>query len=376
MKILLTHPFCWPYVRRGGERIFHELGVFLADRGHHVTLLTSVPGAPELEERAKITIVRERQISNRLLARLGVLQETMFAWTCFRFLRHHQFDVVGCLHYSDGFAAALTRRMGNPYVVHIMGLPYGKWTRRAPWETLIMSRSVRHAERVVVLSNEAERRLEHFFGRKGEVIGAPCDLELFPLRQGRDLQRPRILGVGAFAEPRKGAAVLIRAFELLKRDFPSAVLQYSGHLPPSLRTQLLSTVSDVVGKDVEFLDVGDLADLPKLYGQAVVTVLPSVEEAFGMTLVESLACGTPVVGSRAGGIPDIVQDGVGFTFNPGNSRHHPSNPEGLYSAIKEAIGLHQDPCVHVRCRRSAERFGWQQIGPRIENIYQAVARRN
>jgi len=356
--------------------MFHELGVFLAGRGHYVTLLTSIPGAREMEEKGNITIFRERQISNRFLARIGVLQETMFAWTCFRFLQHHRFDVVGCLHYSDGFAAALARRMGNPYVVHIMGLPYGKWIRRAPWETLIMSRSVRHAGRVLVPSNEAERRLEHYFRRQGEVIGAPCDLAMFPMRQGRDLRRPRILGVGAFAEPRKGAGVLIRAFQLLKRDFPSAILQYSGHLPSPLKTQLLSTVSADVRRDVEFLDVGDLADLPKLYGQAVVTVLPSVEEAFGMTLVESLACGTPIVGSEAGGIPDIVQDGVGFTFDPGNSRHNPTNPEGLASAIKRAIELHQDPCVHVRCRRSAERFGWQQIGVRIEKIYQSVARWN
>jgi phosphatidyl-myo-inositol alpha-mannosyltransferase len=376
MRILLTHPFCWPYVRRGGERIFHELGVFLADRGHHVTLLTSIPDASETEKKGNITIFREQQFSNRLLARVGVLQETMFAWTCFRFLQRHQFDVVGCLHYSDGFAAGLARRLGNPYVVHIMGLPYGKWIRRAPWETLIMSRSVRRAERVLVLSSEAERRLEHYFGRQGEIIGAPCDLALFPMQEGRDLQRPRILGVGAFSQPRKGAAVLIRAFELLKRDFPSAILQYSGHLPSALKAQLLSTVPGDLGKDVEFLDVGNLADLPNLYGQAAVTVLPSVEEAFGMTLVESLACGTPIVGSRAGGIPDIVQDGVGFTFDPGDSHHNPSNPEGLASAIKEAIQLHNDPCVHARCRRSAERFGWQQIGPRIEDIYQAAARWN
>jgi len=59
-------------------------------------------------------------------------------------------------------------------------------------------------------------------------------------------------------------------------------------------------------------------------------------------------------------------------FDPGPSRHHPANPEGLAAAILKTLKLHADPCLHVRCRQSAERFAWREIGGRIEGIYEAV----
>jgi phosphatidyl-myo-inositol alpha-mannosyltransferase len=376
MRILLTHPFCWPHVRRGGERIFHTLAAFLSGRGHDVTMLTSVPGPSEVERQGNLTIYRERQIASTFFSRIGVPPETAFAWNCLRFLRHNQFDVVGCLHYADGFGAALAQRFQkNPYVLHIMGLPYGSWVRKRPWETWIMSRSMKGADHVVVLSQEADRRLMRYFGRPGTIIGPPTDIDAFPLKQGRDLERPRILGVGAFSEPRKGAIVLMQAFQRLKERVPNAILQYSGNVPEQLKARLLAGVPTEISKDVEFLGAGSLSDLPNLYGAAAVTVLPAVEEAFGLVLVESLACGTPVVGSNTGGIPDIIQEGIGHMFEPGMSRHHPANPDGLCDALLKSLSLHSDPCIHQRCRRSAERFGWQQIGGDIEALYQASARR-
>jgi phosphatidylinositol alpha-mannosyltransferase len=339
-------------------------------------MLTSIPGPSEVEKQGNLTIHRERQIAPTLFSRIGVPPETVFAWNCLRFLRRHQFDVVGCLHYADGFGAGLAQRFQkNPYVLHIMGLPYGSWVRKRPWETWIMSRSMKHTDHVIVLSQEANRRLMRYFGRLGNVIGPPTDIEAFPLKQGRDLERPRILGVGAFSEPRKGAIVLLQAFQRLKERVPNAILQYSGNFPEQLRSKLLASVPNEIGRDVEFLGAGSLSDLHHLYGAAAVTVLPAVEEAFGLVLVESLACGTPVVGSNTGGIPDIIHEGIGHMFDPGMSRHHPANPDGLCEALLKTLSLHSDPCIHQRCRQSAERFGWQQIGGDIEALYQAAARR-
>ena len=371
MNILLTHPFCRPHVRRGGERILEELAAYLAGRGHDVTVLTSVPASDAGElRRGGVHIVRSRQLGRPWLTRLGFPPETLFTWTCYRFLRRHRFDLVACLHHADGVGVRLaSRRSGTPYLLHIMGIPVGRWVRRRPWDTLITRLAIGGAARVVVLSDCAGRALRDDFGRGGVVVSAPCDLDAFTPREGRDLASPRILAAGAFGERRKGGHVLMQAFSRVAARLPGAVLQVSGTVPGRTVRELLAIASPDARSRVRFLGAGDPAALPDLYRSAAVTVLPSVGEAFGMVLVESLACGTPVVGSRAGGIPEVIDPGVGVLFDPGPGRHRPSNPDGLAAAILEALALHRDPDIHRRCRASAERFGWPRIGAQLERLY-------
>jgi starch synthase len=85
------------------------------------------------------------------------------------------------------------------------------------------------------------------------------------------------------------------------------------------------------GKNVEFrTDIGE-TDLVREYATAQVTVVPSVYtdaqghstsgELFGLVALESMACGTPVIASRCGGLPEVVEDGVtGFVVPPNDSR--------------------------------------------------------
>jgi glycosyltransferase involved in cell wall biosynthesis len=122
-------------------------------------------------------------------------------------------------------------------------------------------------------------------------------------------------------------------------------------------------VTDVLG-------VGDLDEMPRRYGAANVTVLASINEAFGLVLAESLACGTPVVGSAEGGIPDIVGSaGVGRTAPW-------ADVDGFARALDEVIGLSRDPTTPGRCVEHARHWGWQEtIGPAHERLYEEVVSR-
>jgi phosphatidylinositol alpha-mannosyltransferase len=106
-----------------------------------------------------------------------------------------------------------------------------------------------------------------------------------------------------------------------------------------------------------------------MYGRATVTVLPSIGEAFGMSLVESLACGTPVVGSQDGGAPDFVRPDAGVLFDPGSLRHEPTNVDGLTEAIHAAVRLYGNPRLAHTCRESIRHLGWDTLGPRLEKLY-------
>ena len=101
------------------------------------------------------------------------------------------------------------------------------------------------------------------------------------------------------------------------------------------------------------------------------TVLPARDEAFGLALVESLASGTPVVCSKDGGMPEIVDDPcVGVTFSPRDAG-------ALAGALDAAIDLAADPGTAQRCARHARRWDWETvIGPAHEACYRGlVARR-
>jgi phosphatidylinositol alpha-mannosyltransferase len=375
MKILITHPFSWPYVRRGAERFLNELSRYLVSRGHDVTILTSKPsGTEEIAQEDGCTIVRRPQMQSRFWRWIRVSPEQTFLLTCLQFLRQHQFDAVHCLYFSDGCAARLAglfRR--RPYVLQINGIPVARHFRFHPLDYVILHTALAGASHVVTLSEIAEHNLEKEFGSKSVLISPPCDVTQFQLKIGRDLERPMIFAVGAFGEPRKGGRVLMQAFQLIKKKVPGANLKFSGDIPESKQSELLSLLQDQWRDDVEFLGRGKVEDLPDLYGQAVITVLPSLFDSFGMVLLESLACGTPVVGSRHGGIPDIVEEGVGVLFDPGSTETEPDNVAGLSEALLAALDLYEDPKLPCRCRKRAEEFDWAVLGPRYEELYRDIS---
>jgi glycosyltransferase involved in cell wall biosynthesis len=103
-------------------------------------------------------------------------------------------------------------------------------------------------------------------------------------------------------------------------------------------------------------------DLAPLYRQAWVTALPAQAEAFGLVLVESLACGTPVVALDEGGPKDIVRPGLGVLCQ--------DDVGHLAEACAAVIELAGDPVTTDRCREASLAWDWRDaIVPAMERIY-------
>ncbi len=117
----------------------------------------------------------------------------------------------------------------------------------------------------------------------------------------------------------KGCDVSIKALRLVKQRFPDVVLVLAGtkNIIDWTQTQqrdiayMVSLVKSLGLRDNVLIDVFKLDDMPKLYAASLVCMYPStVSEPFGLTMLEALASGRPMIVTEAGGMPEIIKDGI------------------------------------------------------------------
>jgi glycosyltransferase involved in cell wall biosynthesis len=184
-------------------------------------------------------------------------------------------------------------------------------------------------------------------------------LSEFAVSQSR-AERPTILFSGAFAEPRKGLSTLLEAIALLAEDQPDVRLWLSGS---GDATPFLTAAPAAARSRTEVLPLGNPDEQGQRYGQAWATTLPSVDDSFGVALIESLACGTPIVVANHAAPPELVTPETGTVCEP-------KNPESLADALRQAFALAQKPETADRCRSYAARFDWDRgLAPLLERLY-------
>lgn len=377
MKIAITTPTTWPRVRRGAERFVNELAFFLGQRGHEVTVIACKPGRKETRVERGYTTILHRRIYHPALARWGVHEFHAFIVNLLPALVRRRYDVVVCSTFIDAIAGQLARTLTDvPCVFWVNGVPPKVTYQRAVSAGgRFFSRAIRRSDEVIVLSRYMQRNFDERFGRGGVEIPVPVDTLRFPLVHDRDHDRPVILCAAALDDERKGGETLMRAFNVVKQSNAKAVLRVVATVSPENRVRLSELVAPEWRDDVEFPGAGQLDELPQEFGRASISVLPSLWEAFGMVILESMSTGTPVVGTRDGAIPELIHEGVGRLFDPEPTRGAATmNVEGLASALLDAMDLSRDPETAFRCRKHAEQYSWEKRGPEFERMFEELAR--
>ncbi|HET6796934.1 MAG TPA: glycosyltransferase [Gemmatimonadales bacterium] len=170
--------------------------------------------------------------------------------------------------------------------------------------------------------------------------------------------------------PRKGIRFLLEAGAQLKPQYPDLkiVLAGDGFERPAL-AQLADELG--IGSDVTFLGWVPNAELPPYYRAAAVSVIPSLEEGFGIPAAEAMGCEVAVVASDAGGLPEVVEHNVtGLVV-----------PRGDSAALAQAIGsLLSDPQRRRQMgqagrARALKLFDWDRTAEQFEELYREVAAR-
>jgi len=368
MKIAITTPTTWPYVRRGAERFANELARYLGKRGHAVTIISGKPGRTEVIPGDGYATICHRRLWHPSWGRFGLLEFHMFFLPCLFHLLREPFDVVVSLTFMDAFAAQIARRFGGGRsFLMLNGIPPKKrYFRSLSLKGTVFGRAVRDADLVVAVSNYVREYLEARWKRKCLSLQPPVDAERFHPKAEGTSATPVILCAAALEDSRKGGRPLMKAFDLLKRLRPDVRLQLVAKLRPETEAALLALVSPEWRQDVDFSHAEE--DLPDLFSKATISVLPSLWEPYGMAVIESMAAGTPVVGTRDGALPELISNpSIGRLFDPGpDADIEPTNVTGLAQALDECIELAERPETSERCRAHAMRFSWQELGPRYE----------
>ncbi len=287
--------------------------------------------APLLLYRAMVPVVR------RLIAEAG------------------PFDAIDAHYvYPDGVAAVwLGRRFNLPVVVTARGTDVNLIPQyRIP--RALIRQVITHAAAMITVSAALKDALLE--------IGAPAD-KVTVLRNGVDtslfipppdraaaraalgLTRPTLISVGLLIE-RKGHNRTIAAMQQL----PDHALLIVGEGPE--RETLSAQIAALGLSDrVRLLGARPHAELPSLYGAADASVLASSREGWANVLLESMACGTPVVASNIWGNPEVVQSiEAGIIYDP-------NTPDGIAEGVRRLFATMRP---RAETRAYAERFGWDE----------------
>jgi D-inositol-3-phosphate glycosyltransferase len=245
----------------------------------------------------------------------------------------------------------------------------------------IERRTMAGSDRVVAATAIDRQQMLRYYGDDLAPISViPCgvDLEHFtprPVAQARaevglSSSEKMVLFVGRI-QRLKGLEVLVRAFALLG-DLDARLVVVGGQPGNSPESREISRLQHLVtklgiGERTTFVGAVPHERLPLYYSAADVTVMPSSYESFGLVAVESLACGTPVVASRVGGLTSIVRDGeTGFLV--------PWRDAALFAErVRRVL---EDEAFRTRlaahARQSVLEYGWDRIADEHLALYADV----
>jgi N-acetyl-alpha-D-glucosaminyl L-malate synthase BshA len=158
---------------------------------------------------------------------------------------------------------------------------------------------------------------------------------------------------------------VVRVFARIRRAMPATLIMV-GDGPERVDAETEARELGVA-QDVRFL--GRLDSVASLLQASDLFLLPSQTESFGLAALEAMACGSPVVASRAGGLPEVVDDGVNGILEPVGS---------VEAMGRRAVELLRDPARHAAMREAAiakaHEFSADRIVPMYESLYEEVVR--
>ena len=356
-------------------QVSHDLGYF--------NRVVHIPAGPETDLNKKHLAQYTGEFAQRIIK--------------FAEKKHMHYDLVHSHYWLSGLAGKVLKDAWNVPMLqmfHTLGLMKQRVGRtaeeqegayRIEGECFVMQ----SADRIIASTRAELTQLENLYGlnhQKVAIIPPGVDIHHFyPIPPdeakeaiGISTNERMALFVGRI-EPLKGVDTLIRAMAIVKhkcRNFvcPHYLVIIGGDPEEdeeklSAEMRRLQTLCRDLGLDEIVLFLGKRAQntLPYYYSAAEVVVMPSFYESFGMVALEAMACGTPVIASRVGGLALLVKDGVTGYFVPAQ------DPEALAQRLR-TVFINEDlrKQLGIQAAAYASDFSWERITAQILNVYQTM----
>ncbi|WP_456367964.1 glycosyltransferase family 4 protein [Thermococcus sp.] len=362
----------WYYPKLGGVAVhMHDLAVHLRERGHDVSILTN-NGETGKEEELREAGIELVKVPGKVLPR-AYLNVSVFAQgyrSLFPLVKGY--DVVHGHHAFTPLslkAVAAAREMGSGAIITTHSINYENSNVLKVLSKLsypYYKHYLRYPHRIIAVSAAARDFIKGLTKVPVRVVPNGIDMKRFDIPVEKEdakkllnLKGKVVLYVGRL-EPRKGVGILINA---MKHVDATLLVVGKGSMLPILRNKVrLMGISN----RVKFLGPIGYSILPLYYRASDVFVLPSLSEAFGIVLLEAMASGTPVVGTRVGGIPEIIEK-CGLLVPPRNVNE-------LAKAIN--FVLEETKVSEKLGRMGKERvkrlYDWKVVVRSIEDVYKDV----
>ncbi|MGA2700254.1 MAG: glycosyltransferase [Isosphaeraceae bacterium] len=256
------------------------------------------------------------------------------------------------------YAGPAARLIGVPMVVHTR---HGRDVHASPRQTTMFRWLTRLVDRFVCVSEEvaALSRRQGIDESRLRTILNGIDIGRFGFH-GPDASGP-VLTVARLS-PEKDVANLVRAAAMALERAPDLRVEVAGGGP--CREELGRLAAELgVADRIAFL--GEVRDVPAVLARARMFVLPSRSEGIPLTVLEAMARGLPVVATRVGGLPEVVEEGVTGLLVP------PADPAALAAAMVElwCDPDRRDRLGHAGRRRAEECFDIRRMVAQYESLY-------
>lgn len=364
----------------GSADVVLGLAKGLKEMGEDVSIVVGKTINPHTDLSAYAERTGIKIISIPFLKRdVNPLFDTLVLLQLFFLIRRERPDILHTHTSKAGFLGRLAGRVAGAKVIvhtphgHIL---YGYYGRILTRLFLYLERLSSYlSERVITLTDrEAQEYVKWGVTRMEKLITIPCGIELerfSSLTEGNKIKRelgipgdaPLVGWIGRL-EPVKGCGSFLRACASIKKEVPGVrfLIVGDGSMMSDMKvlTEELSLKGDVIF-------AGFREDVPEIISSIDLLVHTPLNEGLGRVLLEAMVCGKPIVATRVGGVPEVVEDGVNGLLVPS---------EDVEAIASASIRILKDNTLGRRLgeagKRKASEFGMDRMVEANYRLYKTL----
>ncbi len=236
-----------------------------------------------------------------------------------RLLEIHKPDILHS-HYASsyGLIGALTGY--SPFIISLWGSDVFDFPRRSFIHKALLKFNMKRADALLSTSRVMAIEAGKYTSKNIEITPFGIDTQIFRPDKSESSNSKITVGCIKSLESHYGLEYLIKAFAELKIKHPETGIHLRLVGDGSLRDNLISLASELgIINSVEFVGRIPYSQIASYHNSLDISVFPSIEESFGVSVLEASACEKPVIVSNVGGLPEVVDHGVtGLIIEPRN----------------------------------------------------------